>query len=98
LNLSLGVVLRNTWYPKYLPKNIKKFSIPGWKVKTINAGSAGKQLQLSRLSDGKTCEASYAELEAKMTTQHSYISTMMHFGFDLIGSDDNQLTFELRGS
>lgn len=96
--MSLGHILKNVWYPKFLPKNITKFTVFGWKVQTINAGDAGKQLQLSRISDGKRCDASFKELEAKMATRAQFIFGVRRLGFVLDSCDDGKLVFKLHRS
>lgn len=92
--MNLGSVLANTFYLRFVPKNVSRFTVSGYKVQTINAGDIpGKQLQIARLRDGHTCAASFSDLQKQMLTETQYIVAMTSWGWELVERDGKQLTF-----
>lgn len=99
IDLDFIFVLKNVFYPKFVPKNVNRFKVSGYKVETIGAGTIpGKQLQMIRLRDGKHYSVSYSELKNNSLTEKNYIAILDHWGFELIDRDKKELTFQKRSS
>jgi len=93
---NIGELLRGTFYPKFIPKcNVKNFSVAGWKISLLNAGSTpGKQVIIRRLIDNQEKAISFSDLNQKFLLEQNYIQFVKMHHYKIVKKVDNSLYFE----
>lgn len=91
--MNLSTVLRQLWYPKFLPKTpVNSFKIGGWKVMVLNSDSVpGKPLMCKRAGDEKVDFFSFKDLEKNFLPQRFFAAFIMREGYQVLGNDNGVL-------
>jgi len=98
--MSENSLLRGRFCLRFTPsENIKKFSIPLYRVIALNVGTVpGEQVLISRIRDGRNTLISFKDFGVDVLSREQCISYLARYNFRLVKHDLETLSFERSNS